>query len=88
MCVCVCARVNKGDGIHYHSETKQQEQKELIKIYSRLRSPFAIRDANSKQSKTKIYEKNSPFVADRLAVIGRYGSHLMIVMIFVTQNTV
>jgi len=31
----------------------------------RLRSPFAINDTNSKQSKTKIYEnKNSPFVAD------------------------
>ena len=38
----------------------------------RLRSPFAIRDANSKQS-----DKN-------LAVIGRCGPHLMIVMIFVT----
>ena len=30
----------------------------------RLRSPFAIRDTDSKQSKTKIYEKKSPFVAD------------------------
>ena len=31
----------------------------------RLRSPFAIRDADSKQSKTKIYdEKNHLFVAD------------------------
>ena len=27
----------------------------------RLRSPFAICDADSKQSKTKIFEKNSPF---------------------------
>ena len=30
----------------------------------RLRSPFAIRDVDSKQSKTKIDEKKSPFVAD------------------------
>ena len=30
----------------------------------RLRSPFAVRDADSKQSKTKIYEKKSPLVAD------------------------
>ena len=51
----------------------------------RLRSPFAIRDADSKQSKTKIYEK-SHLLLRILAVIGRYGPHLMIVMIFVTQN--
>ena len=50
-----------------------------------LRSPFAIRDADSKQSKTKIYEKNH-LLLQILAVIGRYGPHLMIVMIFVTQN--
>ena len=71
VCVCVCARarVNKGDGIHYHSETKQQEQKELIKIYSRLRSPFAIRDANSKQSKTKIYENHNSVFSRKLFFI-------------------
>ena len=51
----------------------------------RLRSPFAIRDANSKQSKTKIYEKTH-LLLWILAVIDRYESHLMIVMIFVTQN--
>ena len=52
----------------------------------RLRSPFAIRDANSKQSKTKIYEK--PYLLLRIsAVIGSYGPYLMIVMIFETQNT-
>ena len=51
----------------------------------RLRSPFATRDANSKQSKTKIYEKNH-LLLRILAVMGRYGPHLMIVMIFVTQN--
>ena len=51
----------------------------------RLCSPFAIHDANSKQSKTKIYEKNH-FLLWISAVIGRYGPHLMIVMIFVTQN--
>ena len=50
-----------------------------------LRSPFAIREANSKQSKTKIYEKNHLLLRIS-AVIGRYGPHLMIVMIFVTQN--
>ena len=51
----------------------------------RLRPPFAIHDADSKQSKTKIYEKNH-LLLRILAVIGRYGPHLMIVMIFVTQN--
>ena len=50
-----------------------------------LCSPFAVRDADSKQSKTKIYEKNH-LLLQILAVIGRYGPHLMIVMIFVTQN--
>ena len=38
----------------------------------RLRSPFAIRDANSKQSKTKIYETNRLLLRIS-AVIGRYG---------------
>ena len=52
----------------------------------RLRSPFAIRDADSKQSKTKIYDKQK-YEKNHLllrisAVIGRYGPHLMIV----TQN--
>ena len=42
-------------------------------------------DADSKQSKTKIYEKNHLLVRIS-AVFGRYGHHLMIVMIFVTQN--
>ena len=51
----------------------------------RLRSPFAIRDADSKQSKTKIYEKNHLLLRIS-AVIGRYGPHLMIVKIFVTQS--
>ena len=45
----------------------------------------------NKNKKTKIYEKKqnkkTPHLLLRiLAVIGRYGSHLMIVMIFVTQN--
>ena len=52
----------------------------------RLRSPFAIRDAYSKQSKTKIYEKKITFLLQISAVFGRYGPHLMIVMIFVTQS--
>ena len=54
----------------------------------RLRSPFAIHDADSKQSKTKIYEKqNKIIIFLRIsAVIGRYGPHLMIMVIFVTQN--
>ena len=51
----------------------------------RLRSPFAIRDANSKQSKTKIYEKTH-LLLRITAAIGRYGPHLMTVMIFVTRN--
>ena len=51
----------------------------------RLRSPFAIRDADSKQSKTKIYEK-SHLLLRILAVIGRFGPHLTVVMIFVTQR--
>ena len=51
----------------------------------RLRSPFAIRDADSKQLKTKIYEKTHLLLRIS-AVIGRHGPHLMIVMIFVTQN--
>ena len=50
-----------------------------------LHSPFAIRDTNSKQSKTKIYEKNYLLLGIS-AVIGTYGLHLMNVMIFVTQN--
>ena len=37
------------------------------------------------QSKAKIYEKTH-LLLRILAVIGRYGPHLMIVMIFVTQN--
>ena len=49
-------------------------------VLRRLRSPFAIRDADTKQSKTKIYEQKSPFVAD-FGCIGIYGPHLMIVMI-------
>ena len=51
----------------------------------RLRSPFAIRDTNSKQSKTKIYEKTHLLLRIS-AVTGKCGPHLMIVMIFVTQN--
>ena len=51
----------------------------------RLHSPFAIHDADSKQSKTKIYETNHLLLLIS-AVIGRYGPHLMIVMIFVAQN--
>ena len=43
--------------------------------------PFAICDANSKQSKKK-YEKTH-LLLQIMAVIGRYGPHLMI---FVTQN--
>ena len=35
-----------------------------LAAFRRLRSPFAIRDADLKQSKTKIYEKNTPFVPD------------------------
>ena len=50
-----------------------------------LRSPYAIRDANSKQSNTKIYEKTYLLLWIS-AVIGRYEPHLMIVVIFVTQN--
>ena len=51
----------------------------------RLRSPSAIRDADSKQSKTKIYEEN--YLLLRIStVFGRFGPHVMIVMIFVTPN--
>ena len=51
----------------------------------RLRSPFAIRDTDSKQLMTKMYEKTHLLL--RISpVIGRYGPNLMIVMIFVTQN--
>ena len=56
-----------------------------LAVLRRLRSPFEIRDADSKQSKPKIYEKNH-LLLRILAVIGRYGPHLMIVMIFVTQD--
>ena len=48
----------------------------------RLCLPFAICDANSKQSKKKIIEKTH-LLLQITAVIGRYGPHLMI---FVTQN--
>ena len=44
----------------------------------RLRSPFAIRDADSKQSKTNIYEKKTHLLLRISVVIGRYGPHLMI----------
>ena len=47
---------------------------------------FAISDANLKQSKTKNYEKNH-LLLQILAVLSRYGPHLMIVMIFVTKIT-
>ena len=50
----------------------------------RLRSPFAIRDAESKQPKTQTYDKTHLLLRN-LAVIGRYGPCLMIVTIFVTQ---
>ena len=53
----------------------------------RLRSLFAIRDANSKQSKTKnILKKKKKKLLRISAVLGRYGPYLMTVMIFVTQN--
>ena len=55
-----------------------------IAALRRLRSPFAIRDADSKQSKTKMYDKL--LLLRILAVIGRYGPNLMIVMIFVTKR--
>ena len=42
-------------------------------------------DADSKRSKTKIYDKTH-LLLRILAVIGRYGSNLMVVMMFVTQN--
>ena len=49
----------------------------------RLRVPFAIHDTMIKDK--NIYEKNHLLL--RIStVIGRYGPHLMIVMIFVTQN--
>ena len=51
----------------------------------RLHLPVAIHDADSKQSKTKKYEKTHLLLWIS-AVIGTYGPHLMIVMIFVTQN--
>ena len=53
----------------------------------RLRSAFAIRDANSKQSnsKTKIYDEKTHLLLRISAVFGRYGPHLMIVMIVVTH---
>ena len=62
----------------------------VFETWNRVKS-FAICDTDSKQSKTKIYgekkpEKNPHFLLRILAVIGRYGPHLMIVMIFVTQN--
>ena len=59
-----------------------------LAAFRRLRSPFAIHDANSKQSKTKIYEKKNHLLLRIWAVIGRYRLHLMIVnvIIFVTQN--
>ena len=41
-----------------------------------LRSPFAIRDADSKQ-KEKYMEKKNNHLLRILAVIGRYGRHLM-----------
>ena len=50
-----------------------------------LHLPVAIHDADSKQSKTKIYEKTRLLLRIS-AVIGTYGPHLMVVMIFVTQN--
>ena len=50
-----------------------------------LCSPFAICDADLKQSKTKIHEKNHLLLRIS-AVISRYGPHLMIVIISVTQN--
>ena len=52
----------------------------------RFRSPFAIRDANSKQSKTIFYYFVNHLLLRILAVIGRYGPNLMIVIIFVTKN--
>ena len=48
-----------------------------------LRSPFAIRDANSEQRQK--YMKNLLLLWTS-ARISRYGPRLMIVMIFVTQN--
>ena len=63
----------------------------VFETWNRVKS-FAICDTDSKQSKTKIYEekkkkrKKTHFLLRILAVIGRYGPHLMIVMIFVTQN--
>ena len=57
----------------------------------RLRSPFAFCDTDLKQSKTKwnIWEKKTHLLLRILTVnvIGRYGPHLMIVVIFVTQIT-
>ena len=51
-----------------------------------LRSPFAIHETISKQSKTKIYEKNHLLLRIS-AVLGKlYGPHLMIEIIFVTPN--
>ena len=50
----------------------------------RLRSPFAIRDANSKQRQFFFFLTH--LLLRISAVIGRYGPHLMIVMISVTQN--
>ena len=50
----------------------------------RLCLPFAIHDANSKQRQK--YMKKNHLLLWISAVVGRYGPHLMIVMIFVTQN--
>ena len=59
----------------------------LTRPLRRLRSPCAIHDANSKRSKTKIYGKETTHLLLQIsAVICRYRPHLMIVMVFLTQN--
>jgi len=50
------------------------------------RLELTIKDRKEKRKKEEKKKKEYHLLLRILAVIGRYGSHLMIVMIFVTQN--
>ena len=55
----------------------------LRKTRSNVKGQHALTRTDNQRQK---YMKNPHLLLRILAVIGRYGSHLMIVMIFVTKN--
>ena len=56
------------------------------KTRTNVKGQHALTGSSGTDNQRQKYMKKNHLLLQILAVIGRYGSHLMIVMIFVTQN--